>query len=161
MATQHQLPIAQLPVETETEEEKSPRKLSGSDQDDNSTLEDGVKGLVSAKSRGTYEMEALEARMNRKWMILLLGGFLILAYTLSISECSCAACAACAACANVSDQYTAGFFLTVALSEGYKAHALQSTVSGLCPSCARSLTSSRFPLFKVSSVSFRLRLSIR
>lgn len=76
-----QLPIAQLPVESPTEDK--PGSLN-----DASTLEDGVGSakLIEKKSKGVVEMEQLEERINRKWLILLYGGFLILAYTLSLSQ---------------------------------------------------------------------------
>jgi SIT family siderophore-iron:H+ symporter-like MFS transporter len=48
--------------------------------------EDGKSDvLVERKSKGVVEMEALAEKINTKYLILLYGGFAILAYVLSLS----------------------------------------------------------------------------
>jgi hypothetical protein len=49
--------------------------------------EDGKSDvLVERKSKGVVEMEALAEKINTKYLILLYGGFAILAYVLSLSK---------------------------------------------------------------------------
>jgi len=57
----------------------------GTDKD--TYTEDGKSDvLVERKSKGVVEMEALAERINTKYLILLYGGFAILAYVLSLSK---------------------------------------------------------------------------
>ena len=57
----------------------------GTDKD--TFTEDGKSDvLVERKSKGVVEMEALAERINTKYLILLYGGFAILAYVLSLSK---------------------------------------------------------------------------
>lgn len=56
---------------------------------DDGSLEDGSSRsdtLIEEKSRGVVEMEYLADRINTRLLILLYGGFAVLAYTLSLSE---------------------------------------------------------------------------
>lgn len=45
-----------------------------------------ASGVVNEKSRGVFEMENLSSRLNLKYKIFLYGGFLLLAYSLSLGE---------------------------------------------------------------------------
>jgi len=68
--------------------EKSP-SLDNNDlgTDKDTVTEDGKSDvLVERKSKGVVEMEALAEKINTKYLILLYGGFAILAYVLSLSE---------------------------------------------------------------------------
>jgi len=68
--------------------EKSP-SLDNNDlgTDKDTFTEDGKSDvLVERKSKGVVEMEALAEKINTKYLILLYGGFAILAYVLSLSE---------------------------------------------------------------------------
>jgi SIT family siderophore-iron:H+ symporter-like MFS transporter len=68
--------------------EKSP-SLDNNDvgTDKDTFTEDGRSDvLVERKSKGVVEMEALAEKINTKYLILLYGGFAILAYVLSLSE---------------------------------------------------------------------------
>lgn len=57
----------------------------GTDKD--TYTEDGKSDvLVERKSKGVVEMEALAEKINTKYLILLYGGFAILAYVLSLSK---------------------------------------------------------------------------
>ena len=57
----------------------------GTDKD--TYTEDGKSDvLVERKSKGVVEMEALAEKINTKYLILLYGGFAILAYVLSLSR---------------------------------------------------------------------------
>jgi SIT family siderophore-iron:H+ symporter-like MFS transporter len=57
----------------------------GTDKD--TFTEDGKSDvLVERKSKGVVEMEALAEKINTKYLILLYGGFAILAYVLSLSK---------------------------------------------------------------------------
>jgi len=57
----------------------------GTDKD--TFTEDGKSDvLVERKSKGVVEMEALAEKINTKYLILLYGGFAILAYVLSLSR---------------------------------------------------------------------------
>lgn len=42
--------------------------------------------IITAKSKGVIGMELLASRLNKKYFILLYGGFILLAYTLSLGE---------------------------------------------------------------------------
>jgi SIT family siderophore-iron:H+ symporter-like MFS transporter len=54
--------------------------------DKDTITEDGQSDvLVERKSKGVVEMEALAEKINTKYLILLYGGFAILAYVLSLS----------------------------------------------------------------------------
>lgn len=54
--------------------------------DKDTSTEDGQSDvLVERKSKGVVEMEALAEKINTKYLILLYGGFAILAYVLSLS----------------------------------------------------------------------------
>jgi SIT family siderophore-iron:H+ symporter-like MFS transporter len=57
------------------------------DQTDKDTIvEDGRSDIIiERKSKGVVEMEALAEKINTKYLILLYGGFAILAYVLSLS----------------------------------------------------------------------------
>lgn len=51
--------------------------------------EDGtssIEALISETSKGVREMEYLNDRLNKKWLVFLFVGFSILSYTLSLSE---------------------------------------------------------------------------
>jgi len=68
--------------------EKSP-SLDNNDlgTDKDTFTEDGKSDvLVERKSKGVVEMEALAEKINTKYLILLYGGFAILAYVLSLSK---------------------------------------------------------------------------
>jgi SIT family siderophore-iron:H+ symporter-like MFS transporter len=68
--------------------EKSP-SLDNNDlgTDKDTFTEDGRSDvLVERKSKGVVEMEALAEKINTKYLILLYGGFAILAYVLSLSK---------------------------------------------------------------------------
>jgi len=57
--------------------------------DKDTSTEDGQSDvLVERKSKGVVEMEALAEKINTKYLILLYGGFAILAYVLSLSMSS-------------------------------------------------------------------------
>lgn len=68
--------------------EKSPSVDNNDTGTDKDTItEDGKSDvLVERKSKGVVEMEALAEKINTKYLILLYGGFAILAYVLSLSE---------------------------------------------------------------------------
>jgi SIT family siderophore-iron:H+ symporter-like MFS transporter len=55
---------------------------------DRDSLEDGssTDTLIEAKSKGVAEMEYLADRINTKLLILVYGGFAVLAYVLSLSR---------------------------------------------------------------------------
>ena len=42
--------------------------------------------IVTSKSKGVIGMELLMGRLNTKYFVLLYGGFILLAYTLSLGE---------------------------------------------------------------------------
>lgn len=75
------------PAESPTAE-KSPSLDNNDNGTDKDTItEDGQSDvLVERKSKGVVEMEALAEKINTKYLILLYGGFAILAYVLSLSE---------------------------------------------------------------------------
>jgi len=78
-----------VPAETETPTaEKSPSLDNNDNETDKDTVtEDGKSDLlVERKSKGVVEMEALAEKINTKYLVLLYGGFAILAYVLSLSE---------------------------------------------------------------------------
>lgn len=45
----------------------------------------GHGAVVTAKSRGVQQMEAMHSRLSTKWRILLYSGFTLLAYVMSLS----------------------------------------------------------------------------
>lgn len=56
---------------------------------DGDSVEDGSSAsetLIEEKSKGVVEMEYLAERINVKYLVLLYGGFMVLAYTLALSE---------------------------------------------------------------------------
>lgn len=70
--------------------EKKDRFASSPARDDDS-LEDASSAgdtLIEEKSKGVVEMEYLAARINTKYLVLLYGGFMVLAYTLALSTSS-------------------------------------------------------------------------
>ncbi|KAI9635925.1 major facilitator superfamily domain-containing protein [Dioszegia hungarica] len=93
--------------------EKKDRFASSPARDDDS-LEDASSAgdtLIEEKSKGVVEMEYLAARINTKYLVLLYGGFMVLAYTLALN------------------QSTSGRFLETAVSASFGVHALQSTIN--------------------------------
>ncbi|KAJ9092052.1 hypothetical protein QFC20_007483 [Naganishia adeliensis] len=42
--------------------------------------------VITSKSKGVIRMELLASRLNTKYLILLYGGFILLAYTLSLGR---------------------------------------------------------------------------
>ncbi|WVW81257.1 hypothetical protein I302_103248 [Kwoniella bestiolae CBS 10118] len=90
-------------------------KVSNNDDKDESDAGDGIakKEPISlgSKSKGVIEMEALQAKMNLKWRIILYTFFMFAAYSLSL------------------DQSTATVYLNYAVSKGFKLHSLQASVS--------------------------------
>lgn len=80
---QHDSPAEQIPAR-----EKSPSLENNDESTDKETItEDGKSDvLVERKSKGVVEMEALAEKINTKYLILLYGGFAILAYVLSLSK---------------------------------------------------------------------------
>jgi SIT family siderophore-iron:H+ symporter-like MFS transporter len=70
---------------------KSP-SFENDNNDDNGSnkdtiTEDGKSDIiVERKSKGVVEMEALAEKINTKYLILLYGGFAVLAYVLSLSK---------------------------------------------------------------------------
>ncbi|GJN91562.1 hypothetical protein Rhopal_004585-T1 [Rhodotorula paludigena] len=69
--------------------------------------------LVTEKSRGVVQMEALQSRLSTKYRILLYGGFALLAYVMSL------------------DQYTNGTYLQAATSVSFAAHSTLTTISSI------------------------------
>ncbi|KAI5449653.1 hypothetical protein NCC49_004203 [Naganishia albida] len=67
--------------------------------------------IITSKSKGVIGMELLASRLNKKYFILLYGGFILLAYTLSL------------------DQYTSGTYNTYATSQAFQAHSLLATIN--------------------------------
>ncbi|GAA5834491.1 hypothetical protein JCM9279_004331 [Rhodotorula babjevae] len=73
----------------------------------------GHGAVVTAKSRGVQQMEAMHSRLSTKWRILLYSGFTLLAYVMSLN------------------QYTASSYLTAATSVSFSAHSTLTTISSI------------------------------
>ncbi|GAA5980726.1 hypothetical protein JCM10908_001752 [Rhodotorula pacifica] len=78
-----------------------------------SSLSHESDGLITEKSRGVRQMEALQSRLSTKYRILLYGSFAILAYVMSL------------------DQYTNSSYLTAATSVSFNAHSTLTTISSI------------------------------
>ncbi|WWD08400.1 hypothetical protein V865_006512 [Kwoniella europaea PYCC6329] len=85
------------------------------DEKDGSSAEGGYSDKdvinIGSKSRGVIEMDALQARMNTKWRIVIYLFFMFVSYSLSL------------------DQSTATVYLNYAVSKGFKLHSLQASVT--------------------------------
>ncbi|KWU46655.1 putative siderochrome-iron transporter [Rhodotorula sp. JG-1b] len=87
--------------------------LSPSTSAPSSITNAGGDALVSEKSRGVRQMEALQTRLSTKYRILLYGSFAVLAYVMSL------------------DQYTNSSYLTAATSVSFNAHSTLTTISSI------------------------------
>jgi SIT family siderophore-iron:H+ symporter-like MFS transporter len=115
--------------ESESPNGEKARSLDGGDDqtDKDTEVEDGRSDVViERKSKGVVEMEALAEKINTKYLILLYGGFAILAYVLSLSELLVLPRAR---QQLMTDQYTSADFLDVAVSRAFGQHSLRATVS--------------------------------
>ncbi|OCF78545.1 hypothetical protein I204_00485 [Kwoniella mangroviensis CBS 8886] len=85
------------------------------DEKDGSSAEGGYSDKdvinIGSKSRGVIEMDALQARMNTRWRIVIYLFFMFVSYSLSL------------------DQSTATVYLNYAVSKGFKLHSLQASVT--------------------------------
>jgi hypothetical protein len=64
--------------------ENDERTLPMLDAQPTATIPDGP--IITSKSKGVIGMELLASRLNTKYFVLLYGGFVLLAYTLSLGE---------------------------------------------------------------------------
>ncbi|KAJ9099689.1 hypothetical protein QFC20_005621 [Naganishia adeliensis] len=95
--------------------------------------------VITSKSKGVIGMELLASRLNTKYLILLYGGFILLAYTLSL------------------DQYTSGTYNTYATSQAFEAHSLLATI-GVIRAIFQSI--SQPPMAKIADVFGRVNAYI-
>lgn len=112
-------PKTQLPAETDI-----PRVSF----DHSSSLEDGRSsehGSVEPKSKGVIEMESLQGRLTPVLLGVLYGTFMLLAYSLSLSE---SAAVSAQAKLTSADQYTSSAFLNYGVSYSFGKHSLQATI---------------------------------
>jgi SIT family siderophore-iron:H+ symporter-like MFS transporter len=79
-------PLAVTPTRDEKDDspDLSPTKSFCADEE--ASVTDSESAMVTAKSRGVFDMEMLSSRLNTKYKIALYGGFALLAYCLSLGR---------------------------------------------------------------------------
>ncbi|KDE07037.1 hypothetical protein MVLG_02615 [Microbotryum lychnidis-dioicae p1A1 Lamole] len=111
-----------------------PSAGAGADLDTSAGVEN-MTVIVPSISRGVRKMQALQRRLNFKYLSLLYGGFALLAFVMSL------------------DQYTSGTYLTTATSVSFKAHSTLATIRTL-KSVFQAV--SQPPIAKISDVAGRV-----
>ncbi|SCZ93932.1 BZ3500_MvSof-1268-A1-R1_Chr6-3g08999 [Microbotryum saponariae] len=151
-----------------------PSAGAGGDLDTSAGVEN-MTVIVPSISRGVRKMQALQRRLNLKYLSLLYGGFALLAFVMSLGECraklvfggrrgdserltSPIFLVRFARCGrlfefDVTDQYTSGAYLTNATSVSFQAHSTLATIRTL-KSVFQAV--SQPPIAKISDVAGRV-----